>query len=77
MILIPEVDRQIKKVSDVLKEIERKLDIVEKHLPVSGSNANVFANSIFSSSNYTQMYEYLKSSSNVSQIITLPSVSNT
>lgn len=72
MVLIPAVDNELNSLNKLLDSTEATIDFISSNLNIAGSNANVFANSIFNTSNVTGMYNYLKSSSNVLIPIQVP-----
>lgn len=69
---LPKLESHMDEMNNVLKQIEDKVDFIGSNLNIIGSNANVVANSIFTTSNYSQMFNYLKSSSNVLRVVTVP-----
>ena len=62
--LIPEVDEHINNIINKVNEIENKISFMEENINVVGSNANIFLGSVFTTTNITGMYNYLKASSN-------------
>lgn len=72
MLTLPKLESHMDEMNNALKKIEEKLDFIGSNLNIIGSNANVVANSIFTTSNYTQMFNHLKSSSNILKVVTIP-----
>lgn len=72
MITLPTVDEHIKQIENTITETVTKIDFMKSNLNIVGSNADVFLNSIFNTSNASQMYTYLKSSSNILKTVTVP-----
>lgn len=72
MLTLPDIEAHIDGLNDALKKAEAKIDFISSNLNIIGSNANVFANSIFNTSNVTGMYNYLKQSSNTLRTVTVP-----
>ena len=62
---IPDVDKRFNIIINKVNEIENKISFMEGNINVVGSNANIFLGSVFTTSNITGMYNYLKASSNV------------
>jgi hypothetical protein len=73
MTTLPTIAGYLDTLNRHLDETEAKIDFITSNLNIIGSNADVFANSIFNTANADQMYGYLKSSSNVLRIVTIPS----
>ncbi len=73
MLTLPDIEAHINGLNDALKIMEMKVDFLASNLDIIGSNANIFANSVFNTSNVTGMYNYLKQSSNDMRVVTLPS----
>lgn len=72
MITLPKLESHMDEMNNMLKQIEDKIDFIGSNLNIVGSNANVIANSIFTTNNYSQMFNYLKSSSNILKVVTVP-----
>lgn len=72
MLTLPDIEAHIDGLNDALKVIESKIDFIESNLNIVGSNADIFANSVFNTSNVTGMYNYLKQSSNDMRVVTVP-----
>lgn len=66
---IPSVDKYIQAINLVTKEINRKLAFMESNIDVAGSNADIFLNSVWNTSNVAGMLSYLKSNSNVLTVL--------
>ena len=73
--IIPSIDNKLNSLLTVLNETEAAIDFMTSNLNVTGSNANIIANSVFTTSDLTGMYNYLKNSSNQLQIVEVPSSS--
>jgi hypothetical protein len=73
MVLLPAVDRELNTLMTFLDTTETMIDFMQSNLSITGSNANIIANSVFNTSNVTGMYNYLKNSSNQLRTVDLPS----
>lgn len=71
---IPSVDKYFALIDLILDESERKISFMESNVNVAGSNADIFLNSVWNTSNVTTMLSYLKTNSTA--IKTLPTPSN-
>jgi hypothetical protein len=65
MTTIPKVDNIFSRIELLLNETERKLDIMESNINTVGSNADIFLNSVWYTSNMNNMYMHLRYNSNV------------
>lgn len=61
---IPEVDKYLNYIISNIDDLETKINLISSSLNTVGSNANIFLDSVYNTSNVTGMYNYLKASSN-------------
>lgn len=67
--IIPKVDKVFNDMEVLLQESEQKVQLIENTINTAGSNADIFLNSVWNSSNVTGMYNYIKQNSNVLQVL--------